>query len=59
MTIIILKELDHTKQVTHNAIAHHLLTDAQPVPKQQAASESSTLVRIPVTKHGRTVCSVF
>ena len=24
----------HTKQVMHNASAHHLLTDAQPVPEQ-------------------------
>ena len=32
MTIVILKELDYTKQVMHNAIAHHSLTDAQLVP---------------------------
>ena len=25
------------RQVMHNAIAHHLLTDAQPVPKQRLA----------------------
>ena len=35
MTIILLKELEYTKQVMHNAIAHHPLTDAQPVPEQQ------------------------
>ena len=28
ITIVILKELDYTKQVMHNAIAHHSLTDA-------------------------------
>jgi len=27
-----------TKQVMHNAIAHHLLTDAQPVPQQRLPS---------------------
>ena len=35
MTIIILKELEYTKQVMHNAIAHDSLTDAQLVPEQQ------------------------
>ena len=34
MTILILKELDYTKQVMHNAIAHRSLTDAQSVPEQ-------------------------
>ena len=33
MTIVILKELNYTKQVVHNAIAHHSLTDAQLVPE--------------------------
>ena len=36
MTIIIPKELDYTKQVVHNVIAHHSLTDAQLVPEQQS-----------------------
>ena len=31
---MLIKELEYTKQVMHNAIAHHLLTDAQLVPKQ-------------------------
>ena len=35
MTII--KELEYTKQVMHNAIAHHSPTDAQLVPEQQSA----------------------
>ena len=33
MTTLI-KELEYTKQVMHNAIAHHLLTDAHLVPEQ-------------------------
>ena len=37
MTIIILKELEYTKQVMHNTVAHHSLTDAQLVPKQRSA----------------------
>ena len=37
MTIVILKELNYTKQVVHNAIAHHSPTDAQLVPKQRSA----------------------
>ena len=36
MTIIILKELEYTKQVMHNAIAHHSLTDAQLIPEQES-----------------------
>ena len=38
--IIILKELDCTKQVMHNAIAHHFPTDAQAVPEQRSAPPS-------------------
>ena len=37
MTIVILKELDYTKQVMHNAIAHHSPTDAQLVLEKQSA----------------------
>ena len=40
MTIIIIKELEYTKQVIHNAIAHHSLTDVQLVPKQRSAPPS-------------------
>ena len=40
MTRIIRKELDYTKQVMHNAIAHHLLTDAQLVLEQQSTPPS-------------------
>ena len=29
---------EYTKQVMHNAIAHHPLTNAQPVPEPQAAT---------------------
>ena len=35
MTIII-KGLEYTKQVMHNAIAHHLLTNAQLAPEKQS-----------------------
>ena len=37
MTMVILKELEYTKQVMHNAIAHHSPTDAQLVPEQRSA----------------------
>ena len=40
MTVVILKELNYTKQVVHNAIAHHSLTDAQLVPKPRSAPPS-------------------
>ena len=40
MTIIILKELEYTKQVMHNAIAHHSPTDVQLVPEQRSAPPS-------------------
>ena len=40
MTIVILKELDYTKQVMHNAIAHHSLTNAQLVPKPRSTPPS-------------------
>ena len=33
MTIVIPKELNYTKQVVHNAIAHHTLTGAQTIPE--------------------------
>uniref|UniRef100_A0A663E230 Short chain dehydrogenase/reductase family 16C member 5 n=1 Tax=Aquila chrysaetos chrysaetos TaxID=223781 RepID=A0A663E230_AQUCH len=36
MTIIIIKELEYTNQVMRNAIAHHSLSNAQLVPKQQS-----------------------
>lgn len=35
---------ERTKQVMHKAIAHHQLTDAQPVPEQQASSPQPTLL---------------
>ena len=38
--MVILKELNYTKQVVHNAIAHHSLTDAQLVPEQRSAPPS-------------------
>lgn len=28
----------YTKQVIHNTVAHHLLTDVQPVPREQQLS---------------------
>ena len=40
MTIVILKELNYTKQVVHNVIAHHLLTDAQLVPEPRSTPPS-------------------
>ena len=39
-TIVILKELNYTKQVVHNAIAHHSLTDAQLLPEPRSAPPS-------------------
>ena len=36
MTIITIIELEYTKQVMHNAIAHHLVTDTKLVPEQQS-----------------------
>ena len=39
--IIIIKGLEYTKQVMHNAIAHHLLTDAKLVPKQRSPQANS------------------
>ena len=41
MTIII-KGLEYTKQVMCNAIAHHLLTDAQLVPEQQSTPQANS-----------------
>ena len=38
--MVILKELDYTKQVMHNAIAHHLPTNAQLVPEQRSTPPS-------------------
>ena len=35
MTTVIIKGLEYTKQVMHNAIAHYMLTDAQLVPERQ------------------------
>ena len=35
--IIIIKESEYTKQVIHNAIAHHSPSNAQLVPKQRSA----------------------
>ena len=43
MPIIILKELNYTKQVVHNAIAHHSPTDAQLVPEQRSAPPGQLL----------------
>ena len=40
MTVIIIKELEYTKQVMHNAVAHHLPTDAQLVPEQRSTPHS-------------------
>lgn len=34
--IIVLIIIMYKKQVMHNAIAHHPLTDAQPIPEQPA-----------------------
>ena len=43
MTIVILKELDYTKQAMHKAIAHHSPTDAQLVLEQRAAPPGQLL----------------
>ena len=43
MTIIItIRELEYTKQVMHNAVAHHLPTHAQLVPEQQTTPQASS-----------------
>ena len=47
MTIII-KELEYTKQVIHNAIAHHSPTAVQLVPKQR----SPPVYILDMTSHG-------
>ena len=56
MTIIIIKELEYTKQVMHNAIAHHSLTDAQLVPKQQSTppppGQLPSVYILGMTSHG-------
>ena len=51
--IIIIKGLEYTKQVMHNAIAHHLLTNAQLVPEQQSLPGQLPPVYIlGMTSHG-------
>ena len=40
MMIMIIKELEYTKQVMHNAIAHHSLTDAQLLPEPRSTPPS-------------------
>ncbi|NXJ50431.1 CHFR ligase, partial [Spizaetus tyrannus] len=45
--------LEYTKQVMHNAIAHHLLTDAQLVPEQQSPPGQLPSVYTPLAS---TVC---
>jgi len=40
MIIIVLLVIMCTKQVMHNAIAHHLLSDAQPNPEQSGPPPS-------------------
>ena len=51
---IIIKGLEYTKQVMHNAIAHHLLTDAQLVPEQQSAppGQLPPVYILAMTSHG-------
>lgn len=34
MTMMIIIVVECTKPVMHNAVAHHPLTDAQPIPEQ-------------------------
>ena len=52
MTIII-KGLEYTKQVMHNAIAHHSPTDAQLVPKQWSApGQLHPVYILGMTSHG-------
>ena len=51
--IIIIKGLEYTKQVMHNAIAHHPLTDAQSVPEHQSLPAPLFLIYIlGMTSHG-------
>ena len=42
MTMVILKKLNYTKQVVHNAIAHHSLTNAQLVPEPRSPLPASS-----------------
>lgn len=39
--IVIIKELEYTKQVMHDAGAHHSLSDVQPVREQQPVTSFS------------------
>ena len=52
--ITITKGLEHTKQVMHNAIAHHSLTNAQLVPEQQSAppGQLPPVYILAMTSHG-------
>ena len=51
--IIIIKGLEYTKQVMHNAIAHHSPTDAQSVPEQRSHQGQLPPVYIlGMTSHG-------
>lgn len=47
--IVIIKELEYTKQVMHDAVVQHLLTDAQPVPKEQPPPPGQPLLSQAVT----------
>ena len=51
--IIIIKELEYTKQVMHNAIAHHLPTNAQLVPERRSLlAPLSPVYILGMTSHG-------
>ena len=54
MTIIIIKGLEYTKQVMHNATAHHSLTDAQLVPEQRSPfpGQLPPVYTLDMTSHG-------
>ena len=41
--IIVIKGWEYTKQVMHNAIAHHSLTDAQLAPEQRSPLQANSL----------------
>ena len=54
MTLILIKGLESTKQVMHNAIAHHTPTDTQLVPKRQLLPAPHPPAHIlGMTSHGR------
>ena len=53
IVVIIIQELEYTEQVMHNALAHRLLSDAQPAPEQRPLASFP-----PVSILGMTPCGM-